>query len=74
MECDRADRTGLKPAGDAISLFGRDLAGAAVYQYSVLVIHIVHIGSSFSEPSASGIQQSAKPVLPFPFGYLGSGW
>jgi hypothetical protein len=50
MECDRADRTGLKPAGDAISLFGREVTGAAVYQYSVLV---VHIGSSFSEPIGS---------------------
>jgi len=49
MECDRADRTGLKPAGDAISLFGREVAGAAVYQYSVLVVHIVHIGCTFSE-------------------------
>jgi hypothetical protein len=61
MECDRADRTGLKPADDAISLFGRDVAGAAVYQYSVLVVPIVHIGSSFSEPSAADVQQSAKP-------------
>lgn len=66
MECDRADRTGLKPAGDAIRLFGREVAGAAVYQYSVLVVHtvhIVHIGSSFSEPSAACIQQSEKPEL-----------
>jgi len=49
MECDRANRTGLTPAGDAISLFGREVAGAAVYQYSVLVVHIVHIGCTFSE-------------------------
>jgi hypothetical protein len=28
MECDRADRTGLKPAGDAIRLFDREVAGA----------------------------------------------
>jgi hypothetical protein len=65
MECDRADRTGLKPAGDAISLFGRNIAGAAVYQYSVLVIHIVHIGSSFSEPSAADIQQQRNQCYPF---------
>jgi hypothetical protein len=73
MECDRADRTGLKPAGDAISLFDRDLAGAAVYQYSVLVIHIVHIGSPFLS-HRQPYSATAKPVLPFPFGYLGSGW